>query len=40
MKLFESKFKELKTSLENDDVENIKEIMRLSTFNRSFFDKN
>ena len=40
MELFESKFKELKTSLENDDVENIKEIMRLSTFNRSFFDKN
>ena len=40
MELFESKFKELKTSLENDDVENIKDIMRLSTFNRSFFDKN
>ena len=40
MELFENKFKELKTSLENDDVENIKEIMRLSTFNRSFFDKN
>ena len=40
MELFENKFKELKTSLENNDVEAMKEMMRLSTFNRSFFDKN
>lgn len=40
MELFENKFKELKTSLENDDVEKLKEMMRLSTHNRSFFDKN
>ena len=40
MELFENKFKELKTSLENNDVETMKEMMRLSTFNRSFFDKN
>ena len=40
MQLFENKFKELKTFIENDDVENMKEMMKLSTFNRSFFDKN
>ena len=40
MELFENKFKELKTFIENNDVENMKEMMKLSTFNRSFFDKN
>ena len=39
MELFENKFAQLKTALINDDVETMKDMMRLSTFRRSFFDK-
>ena len=39
MELFEKQFKQLKVALENDDEETMKEMMRLSTFRRSFFDK-
>ena len=39
MELFENKFSQLKNALKNDDVETMKDMMRLSTFRRSFFDK-
>lgn len=39
MNLFLEKFEELKKTIENDDVDKMKEIMRLSTLNRSYFDK-
>ena len=39
MDLFMDKFKSLRDSIENDDKEKMKEIMRLSTKRRSLFDK-
>lgn len=39
MDLFMDKFKSLRDSIENDDTEKMKEIMRLSTKRRSLFDK-
>ena len=39
MDLFIEKFKELKASIENEDIEKMKEIMRTSTKRRTFFDK-
>ena len=39
MDLFMDKFKSLRDSIENDDREKMKEIMRLSTKRRSLFDK-
>ncbi|MBE6664408.1 MAG: prephenate dehydrogenase [Ruminococcaceae bacterium] len=39
MDLFLEKFKELRDSIENEDTEKMKEIMRLSTHRRQFFDK-
>ena len=39
MDLFMDKFKSLRDSIENDDREKMKEIMRLSTVRRSLFDK-
>ena len=39
MELFIKEFNKLKTSLENDDVETMKEMMKLSTYRRSFFNK-
>lgn len=39
MNLFLEKFEELKQTIENDDVDKMKEIMKLSTLNRSYFDK-
>ncbi len=39
MNLFLEKFEELKKTIENDDVDKMKEIMKLSTLNRSYFDK-
>lgn len=39
MNLFVEKFEVLKKTIENDDVEKMKEIMKLSTLNRSYFDK-
>ena len=39
MNLFLEKFEELKKTIENDDVDKMKEIMKLSTKNRSYFDK-
>lgn len=39
MDLFSAKFKELRDSIENEDTEKIKEIMKLSTYRRQFFDK-
>ena len=39
MDLFMDKFKSLRDSIENDDKEKMKEIMRLSTVRRSLFDK-
>ena len=39
MNLFLEQFNKLKDTIENDDVEGMKEIMRLSTVNRSYFDK-
>lgn len=39
MDLFMDKFKSLRDSIENEDKEKMKEIMRLSTVRRSLFDK-
>lgn len=39
MNLFEEKFNNLKRMIANDDVENMKDMMRLSTLNRQHFDK-
>lgn len=39
MDLFLNQFNALKETIENDDVEKMKDIMRLSTKNRSYFDK-
>ncbi len=39
MNLFMTKFTELKTALENEDKEKMKEMMRTSTERRKFFDK-
>lgn len=39
MELFEKQFSQLKVALENDDTDTMKEMMILSTFRRSFFDK-
>ena len=39
MDLFSAKFKELRDSIENEDTEKMKEIMKLSTHRRQFFDK-
>lgn len=39
MELFIKEFNKLKTSLENEDVETMKEMMKLSTYRRSFFNK-
>ncbi|MBQ8146230.1 MAG: prephenate dehydrogenase [Clostridia bacterium] len=39
MDLFIEKFKELKDSIENEDTEKMKSIMRTSTKRRTFFDK-
>ncbi len=39
MDLFLEKFKEFRDSIENEDTEKMKEIMRLSTHRRQFFDK-
>ena len=39
MNIFEEKFDELKKSIENNETEKIKEIMRVSTERRSWFDK-
>ena len=39
MDLFMDKFKSLRDSIENDDKEKMKEIMRISTERRKYFDK-
>lgn len=39
MELFIKEFNKLKASLENEDVETMKEMMKLSTYRRSFFNK-
>jgi prephenate dehydrogenase len=39
MDLFLEQFNKLKQTIEEEDVEKMKEIMRLSTLNRSYFDK-
>lgn len=39
MELFASKFEELRQALENGNTEKMKEMMRLSTLRRSYFDK-
>ncbi len=39
MDLFIEKFKELKSSIENEDVEKMKSIMKISTKRRQYFDK-
>lgn len=39
MKLFQKQFEKLKTMLEKDDVEGMREMMRASTRRRSLFDK-
>ena len=39
MDLFLKQFTKLKATIENDDVEEMKNIMRVSTRNRSYFDK-
>ena len=38
MDLFLNQFKELKETIENEDVEKMKSIMRTSTIRRSYFD--
>ena len=38
MNLFLKSFNEMKTALENEDVEKMKEMMRTSTRRRSYFD--
>ena len=39
MNLFVKQFEKFKKALETEDVDTMKEMMRLSTYNRSFFDK-
>ena len=39
MNLFINKFNELKTMLENEDIEKMREMMRHSTERRALFDK-
>lgn len=39
MDLFIDKFKDLKSAIENDNLEKMREMMRLSTKRRQFFDK-
>ena len=39
MDLFAGKFKELRDALEQEDSEKMKQMMRLSTERRSYFDK-
>lgn len=39
MDLFLEQFTKLKKTIENDEIEKMKEIMKLSTLNRSYFDK-
>jgi prephenate dehydrogenase len=39
MDLFMSKFKELRDALENEDTEKMREMMRISTERRKYFDK-
>ena len=39
MNEFEVQFQKLKETIENEDIETMKEIMRLSTIRRSYFDK-
>ena len=39
MELFLSQFIKLKESIENEDIEQMKDIMRTSTIRRSYFDK-
>lgn len=39
MELFLSQFNKLKESIENEDIEQMKDIMRTSTIRRSYFDK-
>ena len=36
---FEEQFQKLKQTIENEDIETMKDIMRLSTKRRSYFDK-
>ena len=37
--LFEEQLSKLKKTIENEDVETMKDMMRLSTYRRSFFNK-
>lgn len=39
MNLFVKQFEKFKKALETEDVDTMKEMMKLSTYNRSFFDK-
>ena len=39
MELFQTKFSELKTAIEQSNIEKIKDIMRTSTVRRKYFDK-
>ena len=39
MNLFLEQFNKLKQTIEEENVEGMKEIMRLSTLNRSYFDR-
>ena len=39
MDLFIDKFKDLKSAIENEELEKMREMMRLSTKRRQFFDK-
>ena len=39
MNLFENKFQELKAMIENEDIENMRKLMRQSTERRALFDK-
>ena len=39
MNLFLEQFNKLKQTIEEENVEEMKEIMRLSTLNRSYFDR-
>ena len=39
MDLFMNKFKDLKSTIENEDLDKMREMMRLSTKRRQYFDK-
>ena len=39
MDLFIDKFKDLKSAIENEELEKMREMMRLSTKRRQFFDR-